>query len=83
MTKLQLKYKDHALQLHALLNGLLQVSFKLDTGHDTSNLSKEMADTRKRIEEQTGRPIVSKLKASDILPPPDRYEQLPSEEDDK
>lgn len=40
------------------------------------------ADTRKRIEEQTGRSIVSKLKASDILPPPDRYEELPSEEDD-
>ena len=41
------------------------------------------ADTRKRIEEQTGRSIVSKLKASDILPPPDRYEELPSEEDDE
>lgn len=39
------------------------------------------ADTRKSIEEQTGRSIVSKLKASDILPPPDRYEELPSDED--
>ena len=39
------------------------------------------ADTRKRIEEQTGRSIVSKMKASDILPPPDRCEQLTSEED--
>ncbi len=41
------------------------------------------ADTRKRIEEQTGRSIVSKLKASDILPPPDRYEGLPSEKEDE
>lgn len=39
------------------------------------------ADTRKRIEAQTGKSIVSSLKASDRLPPADRLQRL--EEDDK
>ena len=37
-------------------------------------------ETRARIESQTGRPIVSKEKASDYLPPADRKESLPEEE---
>lgn len=37
------------------------------------------ADTRARIEAQTGRSIVSSEKASDYLPPPDRWESLPDE----
>ena len=39
------------------------------------------ADTRKRIEAQTGKSIVSSLKASDRLPPADRLQRL--EEDDE
>ena len=37
------------------------------------------ADTRARIEAQTGRSIVSSEKASDYLPPSDRWESLPDE----
>ena len=37
-------------------------------------------ETRAKIESQTGRPIVSKEKASDYLPPADRKESLPEEE---
>ena len=37
------------------------------------------ADTRVRIEAQTGRSIVSSEKASDYLPPSDRWESLPDE----
>ena len=37
-------------------------------------------ETRARIESQTGRPIISKEKASDYLPPADRKESLPEEE---
>lgn len=38
-------------------------------------------ETRAKIEAQTGRSIVSKEKASDYLPPADRWEALPEEED--
>ena len=37
------------------------------------------ADTRARIEAQTGRSIVSSEKASDYLPPSDRWKSLPDE----
>ncbi len=38
-------------------------------------------ETRAKIEAQTGRSIVSPEKASDYLPPADRWEALPEEED--
>lgn len=38
-------------------------------------------ETRAKIEAQTGRSIVSSEKASDYLPPADRWEALPEEED--
>ena len=38
-------------------------------------------ETRAKIEAQTGRSIVSPEKASDYLPPADRWEALPGEED--
>ena len=37
-------------------------------------------ETRAKIESQTGRSIVSKEKASDYLPPADRWESLPQED---
>lgn len=37
-------------------------------------------ETRAKIESQTGRSIVSKEKASDYLPPTDRWESLPEED---
>ena len=37
------------------------------------------ADTRARIEAQTGKSIVSSEKASDYLPPADRWASLPEE----
>lgn len=37
-------------------------------------------ETRAKIESQTGRSIVSKEKASDYLPPADRWESLPEED---
>lgn len=40
-------------------------------------------ETRARIESQTGRSIVSKEKASDYLPPADRWESLPEEDKDE
>ena len=40
-------------------------------------------ETRARIESQTGRPIVSKEKASDYLPPADRWEALPEQDGDE
>ena len=39
------------------------------------------ADTRARIEAQTGKSIVSSEKASDYLPPADRWDSLPEEAD--
>ena len=40
-------------------------------------------ETRAKIESQTGRSIVSKEKASDYLPPADRWEALPEEDKDE
>ena len=40
-------------------------------------------ETRAKIESQTGRSIVSKEKASDYLPPADRWESLPEENKDE
>ena len=40
-------------------------------------------ETRAKIESQTGRSIVSKERASDYLPPPDRWEALPEEDKDE
>ena len=40
-------------------------------------------ETRAKIESQTGRSIVSKEKASDYLPPADRWESLPEEDKDE
>ena len=37
-------------------------------------------ETRAKIESQTGRSIVSKEKATDYLPPADRWEALPEED---
>ncbi len=40
-------------------------------------------ETRAKIESQTGRSIVSKEKATDYLPPADRWESLPEEDKDE
>ena len=40
-------------------------------------------ETRAKIESQTGRSIVSKEKATDYLPPADRWESLPKEDKDE
>lgn len=40
-------------------------------------------ETRAKIESQTGRSIVSKEKATDYLPPADRWESLPEEDGDE
>lgn len=40
-------------------------------------------ETRAKIESQTGRSIVSKEKATDYLPPADRWEALPEEDGDE
>ena len=40
-------------------------------------------ETRAKIESQTGRSIVSKEKATDYLPPADRWEALPEEDKDE
>ena len=40
-------------------------------------------ETRAKIESQTGRSIVSKEKATDYLPPADRWESLPDEDKDE
>ena len=40
-------------------------------------------ETRAKIESQTGRSIVSKEKATDYLPPTDRWESLPEEDKDE
>ena len=39
-------------------------------------------DARKKLEEQIGHSIISKEKASDYLPPADRWESLPTEDKD-
>ena len=39
-------------------------------------------DARKKLEEQIGHSIISKEKASDYLPPADRWESLPAEDED-
>ena len=40
--------------------------------------------TRKKLEEQIGHSVISKEKASDYLPPADRWESLPTDDiDDK
>lgn len=40
-------------------------------------------ETRAKIESQTGRSVVSKEKATDYLPPADRWESLPEEDKDE
>ena len=40
-------------------------------------------ETRAKIESQTGRSIVTREKASDYLPPADRVNALPAEDEDK
>ena len=39
-------------------------------------------DARKKLEEQIGHSIISKEKASDYLPPADRWESLPADDED-
>jgi len=44
--------------------------------------SKIAGDARKKLEKQIGRSVVTKEKASDYLPPADRWEALPEETDE-
>lgn len=39
-------------------------------------------DARKKLEAQTGRPVISRERASDYLPPADRIQELPEETED-
>ena len=39
-------------------------------------------DARKKLEQQIGRSVISKEKASDYLPPTDRWQELPEESDE-
>ena len=38
-------------------------------------------DARKKLEAQTGRPVISRDKASDYLPPADRIQELPEDDE--